>query len=124
MEDHDEVSQYLILSNTYFDAARNNLEKGFLDPAMFNAIHSLELLVKSILIKKLGGPLITHNVGGLLGKHYLEELGPDICRKVNSNLIRYNFPRYPGNDPIEKKDVEEVIDFIVEFKDRIEELRK
>ncbi len=119
MEDHDEVSQYLILSNIYLDAARNNLENGLLEPSMFSAIHSLELLIKSLLMNKIDDPIITHNVGGLFGRYFREELGPDICRKVNSILIRYNFQRYPGNDPMEKHDVEEVINFIVEFKDRI-----
>ena len=31
----------------------------------------------------------THNVGGLLGMHYRDELGIDTCRKVNRILMVY-----------------------------------
>lgn len=89
---------------------------------MYNAIHSLELMVKSLLLTKIDDPIITHNVGGLLGKYFLEEIGPLKCKKVNSILIRYNFPRYPGNDLIQIKEVEEVIHFIKVFKKDLEDI--
>lgn len=75
MGSSEEVSEYLSLSLKYLRASRMSLEEGLLEPSLFNGLHALELAVKALLVDKVKGPLITHNVGGLLGRHYRDILG-------------------------------------------------
>ena len=96
MEGNEAVREYHDLSIKFLRAATINLERELFEPALANAIHSLELAIKAVLLLRIDGPIKTHNVGGLLGKHYREELGDEVCRRVNRILMVYNVPRYPG----------------------------
>ena len=71
----EEIQEHLELSDIYLETARLNVENELLEPALFNAIHALELSIKAVLLMRVSGPIITHNVGGLLGKQYRDELG-------------------------------------------------
>ncbi len=92
----EEIHEHLDLSDVYLEAAKLNIENDLLEPALFNAIHALELSIKATLMIRIQGPIITHNVGGLLGRYYRDVLGDKKCRNINSILIRYNLPRYPA----------------------------
>ena len=63
----------------------------------------------------MDGPIRTHNVGGLLGKLYREELGDEVCRRVNRILMVYNVPRYPGIVEPEPGMVVSDIEFVKDF---------
>ena len=115
MERDENVQEYFSLSRKYLQAAEGNLRDELYEPALSNAIHSLELAIKALLHLQIEEPIKTHNVGGLLGKHFRAELGDAVCRKVNRILMVYNIPRYPGIDaPIEEEVIED-IDFIVDL---------
>ena len=60
-----------------------NLKQELFEPAMFSAIHALELSLKAALLTKTDEAWKTHNVGGQFGKYFREEIGDKICRKVN-----------------------------------------
>ena len=115
MERDEEVQEYLDLSLKYLTASKNNLENELLEPALFNGLHSLELAIKAILVEKVEGSLITHNVGGLLGKHYRESMGEDRCKLINGILIQYNIPRYPGVRIPGREEIKETLSIIEEF---------
>ncbi len=112
MEKDGDVQEYYDLSLKYIQAAKSNMKTGLLEPALFNGIHALELAIKSMLILKIDGPIITHNVGGLFGQYYRDDLGEDVCKEVNKILIRYNIPRYPGMVEYEQDDIKDTIEFI------------
>ncbi len=115
MERDDEISEYLDLSRVYLEAAQLNFENDLLEPALFNSIHALELAVKSLLMRKIDGMVNTHNVGGLLGKHFRKDLGEETCRNVNRILMKYNLPRYPGTEEYHKEEIHETIGIIGSF---------
>ncbi len=80
METDEEVQEFYSLSREYLTAAEDNLLSGLVEPAMFNAIHALELALKSVLLKTTGENFKTHNIGGIFGKHFKESLGTKKCR--------------------------------------------
>jgi len=115
MERNETVQEYYDLSMKFLKAALGNLESDLHEPALANAIHSLELSIKALLFVKIEGLIKIHNVGGLLGKHYRDELGMETCKRINRILMVYNIPRYPGVDAPDEEDVTADIDFIEDF---------
>ncbi len=112
MADDEEVQEYQKLSQQYLDAAEENLESDIVEPAMFNAIHSLELALKAVLLKETGKDYKTHNVGGIFGKHFKDKIGKGKCKRINRILMDYNLPRYPGQPSISKDKVRDDMEFI------------
>jgi len=123
MEKDETIREHYALSLKYLAAAQGNLTQGLYEPALANGIHALELGIKALLHSKLAEPLKTHNVGGLLGRHFREELGTVICRMANRILISYNLPRYPGVAAPHPDDVKVELEFIADLvENRIREL--
>jgi HEPN domain-containing protein len=85
------------------------------EPALFNAIHALELGVKAALLTKVDNNLILHQVGGLFGREFRDTVGNEVCREINDILSKYNLPRYPGTEEITKEDAESTVGFVQEF---------
>ncbi len=112
MGEDGDVQEHYDLSLKYLEAAKNNLDNDLYEPALFSGIHALELAIKALLMLKVDGPILTHNVGGLFGKHYREEFGEDLCKRINRDLIGYNLPRYPGVEEYDADEVEGTIEFI------------
>ncbi len=119
MEDYDEILEYYKLSRTYLKASMELLDDELFEPALFNAIHTLELGVKAALLTKVDNNLILHQVGGLFGREFRDTVGNDVCRKINDILSKYNLPRYPGTEEITKEDAESTVDFVKEFIENI-----
>ena len=119
MENHDEVLEYFHLSKTYMKAALELLNEKLFEPALFNAIHALELGVKAALLTRIENNLILHQVGGLFGREFRDTLGNDVCKEINTILSKYNLPRYPGEDEIDQDDVKVIIDFVEKFIEEI-----
>lgn len=115
MENHDEVLEYYQLSKTYLKAALELLDDRLFEPALFNAIHALELGVKAALLTRIENNLILHQVGGLFGREFHDTLGNEICKEINTVLSKYNLPRYPGEDEVNEDDVKTTIDFVERF---------
>ena len=105
----EDIQEHLDLSCRYLKAAILNLDNDLPEPALFNAIHALELSIKALLTRDIHGPVLTHNVGGLLGKYYRDLLGERKCRTINAILIRYNLPRYPGTDEYDEEEISATI---------------
>jgi len=119
MESNEEILGYQRLSQTYLQAAIELLDEELFEPSLFNAIHALELAVKSALLTEVDNNLILHQVGGLFGREFREVVGNDVCRKINDILSKYNLPRYPGTEEITKEDAESTVDFVKEFIENI-----
>lgn len=115
MVPNEEVQEYYSLSKEYLEAALTNLRKKLYDPAMANGIHSLELAIKATLCSVVKEPIKTHNVGGLFGKHFRNKFGDETCRKINLILMKYNLPRYPGEETLKSNVISEDIHFIEDF---------
>ena len=115
MESNEEVLEYQRLSKTYLKAAVELLDEELFEPSLFNAIHALELAIKSALLTKVDNNLILHQVGGLFGREFRDIVGNDVCREINNILSKYNLPRYPGTEEITKKDTENTITFVQDF---------
>ena len=71
------------MSGKYLSAALANLEQELYEPAMFNGIHALELGLKAALYPIIGD-IKTHNVGGMFGKHFRDEVGDDTCKTMRA----------------------------------------
>lgn len=112
MASDEEVLEHYHLSIRYLESSRLGLDNDLYEPALFNAIHALELAVKSILLTIVDDPITTHNVGGKLGFYFRKDLGEECCRRINRILIRYNYPRYPGIDELDPEEVESTIGYI------------
>lgn len=112
MEDDEKVQEFFRLSLQYLSAAKKNRNHDLIEPAMFNAIHALELALKAALTKETGEDFKTHNVGGEFGKHFRNEIGSEKCRRINRILMKYNFPRYPEQPTPTDEEVKENIAFI------------
>jgi len=112
MEGDEEVQDHYGLSLKYLEASLRNLSEGLHEPAMANGIHALELAMKAALFTVLGGPIKTHNIGGLFGRHFEARLGKDVCRAANRILARYDVPRYPGTEQLDPDDVQADVSFI------------
>jgi HEPN domain-containing protein len=93
--EHEAIRSYQALSEEYLAAAEAVAAAGHLAPAYHNALHALELAVKAALASRLPRVPRTHNVGGLLGQEFLDELGADVCARVNRLVHAYDAPRYP-----------------------------
>ena len=106
------IQEYYDLSCNYLESAKISLKNELYEPAMFTAIHALELALKSSLLTKTEGSWKTHNVGGEFGKYFRKEIGDEICRKINILLSKYNLPRYPSEAPLDPDEVENDIKFI------------
>ena len=109
------IQEYYNLSSNYLESSKINLENELFEPAMFSAIHALELSLKAALLTKTDEAWKTHNVGGQFGKYFRKNMGDKICRKINVILSKYNLPRYPSETALNPKEVEEDIAFIEEF---------
>ena len=109
------IQNYYNLSLNYLESAKISLEKELFEPAMFTAIHALELSIKAALLTKTDESWKTHNIGGQFGKYFLEEIGDKTCRRINVIMSRYNLPRYPSEKALNPEEVEEDITFIKDF---------
>jgi len=109
------IQDYYNLSLNYLESAKISLKKDLFEPAMFTAIHALELSLKAALLKKTNEAWKTHNIGGQFGKYFRDEIGDKICRKINVILSKYNLPRYPSEKVLDPEEVEKDITFIEEF---------
>jgi len=89
------------------------------EPAAFNALHSMELAAKAALIYKTGDEYKTHNIGGEFGKYFKEQIGVKTCRKLNKQLMKYGRLRYPGQD-INPEETREILEFTREFLKTVE----
>ena len=115
MERDEEASEYYGLSLRYLRAANELLSDELYEPAVFNAIHALELAAKSALLKRVDNNLMLHQVGGLFGREFRKDAGNEVCRRVNTILAQYNLPRYPGTADIEREEAESTIKFVNYF---------
>lgn len=109
------IQDYYNLSLNYLESAKISLKKELFEPAMFSAIHALELSLKASLLTKTDEAWKTHNIGGQFGKYFREEIGDKTCRKINVILSKYNLPRYPSEKSLDPNEVEEDISFIEDF---------
>jgi len=106
------IQEYYKLSCNYLESARINLENELFEPAMFTAIHALELALKAALLTKTTDAWKTHNIGGQFGKFFRKEISDETCRKINMILSKYNLPRYPSEATVDPAEVEKDIEFI------------
>ena len=111
----EKIQEYYDLSLNYLKSARISLNNELFEPAMFSAIHALELSLKAALLTKTKESWKTHNIGGQFGKYFREEIGDKTCRKINVILSKYNLPRYPSEKALDPDEVEKDIRFIEEF---------
>jgi HEPN domain-containing protein len=109
------IQDYYNLSLNYLQSAKISLKKELYEPAMFSAIHALELSLKSALLTKTEDAWKTHNIGGQFGKYFRDELGDKTCKRINVVLSKYNLPRYPSEKVLDADEVEKDISFIEEF---------
>jgi HEPN domain-containing protein len=109
------VQDYYSLSCNYLESARISLKNELFEPAMFSAIHALELALKAALLTKIVDGWKTHNVGGQFGKHFRKEVGSVMCRRISVILSKYNLPRYPSQGALDPDEVEKDIEFIGDF---------
>jgi len=109
------IQDYYNLSLNYLESAKINLKQELFEPAMFSAIHALELSLKAALLTKTEDAWKTHNIGGQFGKHYREKIGDKTCKRINVILSKYNLPRYPSQKPLDPEEVEKDIRFIDDF---------
>jgi len=110
-----QIQEYYHLSLNYMESAIISLKQDLVEPAMFNAIHALELSLKAALLTKIKEVWKTHNIGGQFGKHFREDIGDTSCRRINVILSKYNLPRYPSEAALDPEEVEKDIDFIEDF---------
>ena len=103
------IQDYYDLSLNYLESAKINLENELFEPAMFSAIHALELSLKAALLTKTDEAWKTHNIGGQFGKYFRQDIGDKICRRINVILSKYNLPRYPSEAPLDPEEVEKDI---------------
>ena len=109
------IQDYYNLSLNYLESAKINLKQELFEPAMFSAIHALELSLKAALLTKTEDAWKTHNIGGQFGKHYREKIGDKTCKRINVILSKYNLPRYPSEKQLDSDEVVDDIKFIEEF---------
>ncbi len=109
------IQDYYNLSLSYINSAKISLKNELFEPAMFSAIHALELSLKAAFLTKTSEAWKTHNIGGQFGKYFREEIGDKICRRINVILSKYNLPRYPSEKSLDSEEVEKDITFIEDF---------
>ncbi len=106
------IQEYYDLSCNYLESAKISLKNELFEPAMFSAIHALELSLKAALLTKADDVWKTHNIGGQFGKHFKDDVGDEVCRRINVILAKYNLPRYPSETALDPDEVEKDINFI------------
>jgi HEPN domain-containing protein len=111
----DKIQDYYNLSLNYLESAKISLKKELFEPAMFSAIHALELSLKAALLTKTEDAWKTHNIGGQFGKYFREEVSDKTCKRINVIISKYNLPRYPSEKAVDANEVEKDINFIEEF---------
>ena len=111
----NEIQEYYNLSLNYLASAQISLKKHLVEPAMFSAIHALELSLKAVLLTKTNEAWKTHNIGGQFGKYFRKDIGDTTCQRINVILSKYNLPRYPSEAELDPEEVEKDIAFIGEF---------
>ena len=104
-EASNKIQDYYNLSLNYLQSAKISLKKELFEPAIFSAIHALELSLKATLLTKTDDAWKTHNIGGQFGKYFREELGYKTCQRINVILSKYNLPRYPSEKALEPGEV-------------------
>ena len=109
------IHEYYSLSLNYLESSKLCLKKELFEPAMFSAIHALELSLKAALLTKTDEAWKTHNIGGQFGKYFRDEIGDKTCHRINIILSKYNLPRYPSEKALDPEEVEKDIKFIREF---------
>ena len=109
MECDAKVQEYLALSGRYLQAAETLFKEENLEPAMFDAVHAMELAIKASLYTVSDEDIDTHRVAGLFGKHFREIAGAEFCRDITRSLEKYNLARYPGMDTADKDEVEGIL---------------
>ena len=109
------IQEYYNLSLNYLESAKISLKKELFEPAMFSAIHALELSLKAALFTKTEDAWKTHNIGGQFGKYFREEVGDKTCSRINVIISKYNLPRYPSEKALDPDEIEKDIKFIEEF---------
>ena len=109
------IQDYYNLSLNYLESAKISLKKELYEPAMFSAIHALELSLKAALLTKTKDSWKTHNIGGQFGKYFREEISDKTCRRINKILSKYNLPRYPSEKALDPDEVVDDIKFIEDF---------
>ncbi len=112
MATNEKVSEYYSLSKTYLESAELLLREKKLEPALFNAIHALELSIKSALYTISEEDITIHRVGGLFGKYFRDKVGDKVCKEINIILSKYNIPRYPTTDEITYTEVKKVLEIV------------
>ena len=111
----NKIQDYYNLSFSYLESAKISLKKELFEPAMFSAIHALELSLKAGLLTKIEDVWKTHNIGGQFGKYFREKIGDKTCQRINVILSKYNLPRYPSENNLDSQEVKEDIRFIEDF---------
>ena len=109
------IQEYYDLSCNYLESAKISLKNELFEPAMFSAIHALELSLKAVLLTKTNEAWKTHNIGGQFGKYFRKEIGDKTCRRINVIISKYNLPRYPSEKALDPEEVEKDIKFIEDF---------
>lgn len=109
------IQEYYDLSCNYLESAKISLKNELYEPAMFSAIHALELSLKAVLLTKTDEAWKTHNIGGQFGKHFRDDVGDKVCKRINMILSKYNLPRYPSESELDPEEIEKDIDFIEDF---------
>lgn len=74
MEQTKKISKLVKKSEKWLKAAKLIIDEAP-EPAAFNALHSLELISKAALLAKTGNTYKTHNIGGIFGKNFRNEIG-------------------------------------------------
>jgi len=109
------IQEYYDLSCNYLESAKISLNNELYEPAMFSAIHALELSLKAALLTKTDEAWKTHNIGGQFGKHFRDTINDRVCRRINMILSKYNLPRYPSEIALDPEEIEKDITFIEDF---------
>jgi HEPN domain-containing protein len=107
-----QIQDYTTLGLSYLESSYLSLKNELYEPALFNAIHALELILKAALLTKTNSTWRTHNIGGMFGNHFKHVIGPTTCKQINIILTKYPIARYPGEPMIPHDEVENVIDTI------------
>ena len=109
------VQEYLALADKSLHAAKLALLEELYGPAMANGLHALELACKAALRAKGLQRMKTHNIGGLFGREFREQIEAETGRKLNRLFLKYHLPRYPGVPSLHPDEVEEEMPFIEDF---------
>lgn len=109
------IQEYYDLSCNYLESAKISLKNELYEPALFSAIHALELSLKAALLTKTDEAWKTHNIGGQFGKHFRDNIEDKVCRRINMILSKYNLPRYPSEIALDPDEIEKDINFIKDF---------